>query len=141
MAPEAEKSAEGAEAFVRYFWDVHNYAYQTLETAPFESIVEDDCTFCASTLADLKNAASRNASISGSEVSLTVVAVPPGKVGSRVVVATVITQNEGVESHPDGTKETFPPIPATQSSIALQWTPSAQWVVHDISIDDTDATQ
>ncbi|WP_352300308.1 DUF6318 family protein [Kineosporia sp. NBRC 101731] len=136
VAPEAVRSAKGAEDFVRYFWDVHNWTYKSLNTNKFESIIQSNCTFCASTLDDVGDAKSKGSTISGSSIQLHFVAAPPGKVGNRILVATVISQQAGVETRPDGSRETYPPVPKSQSSVALQWTADHEWLVHDVSIDE-----
>ncbi|MCD5349897.1 DUF6318 family protein [Kineosporia mesophila] len=140
VAPKAVRSAKGAEDFVRYFWDVHNYAYESLSTDEFNSIVQVSCTFCASTLTDIRDAKSKNSTISGSTVQIYFVAAPPGKVGNRLLVATVISQQAGVETRPDGSQETYPSVPKTQSSVALQWTADHEWLVHDVSIDEASSS-
>ena len=46
--PEAARAhtPEGAEAFVRHFWAVVDYAGTTLDAAPLKSLIRDDCLGC-----------------------------------------------------------------------------------------------
>src|SRR5689334_15808593 len=45
-AAKADKA--GAEAFVRYFWDVFNYTYESGDTRLLRSISDKTCKFCQS---------------------------------------------------------------------------------------------
>jgi len=133
-APAARKSAAGAEDFVRYFWEIHNYSYETLETKILKSIVSADCSFCSSTVHDLEKARDLHHSITGSQVEVHAVAAPPGRIKSRLLVAAVILQRSGTEESPDGSTRTFPAVPKTQATIALQWTRNKGWTIHGISL-------
>ena len=139
VAPEEAPTPKSAEAFVKYFWDVHNYSYVTLDTALFKSISDPECTFCTSTIDDLETLKNTGSRAEGSSVQLLIAAAPPGKIGSRVLVSTVISQKPGIEIHKDGSTETFPGMPKTNSSVALSWA-TGQWIVHDISIDKIEKT-
>ncbi|MFP5335298.1 MAG: DUF6318 family protein [Actinomycetes bacterium] len=49
MPPEArEQTAEGAAAFVRYWFDLVNYGYATGDTEPLELLSHPDCATCKS---------------------------------------------------------------------------------------------
>jgi Family of unknown function (DUF6318) len=140
VAPKAERSAAGAEAFVGYFWEVHNYTYKTLDLSRFRQLGEKNCSFCASTIKDLEGIISRNNRVEGSAVKLHAAAVPPGKIGTRVLVSTVISQDSGREISTNGTIKSFNALPKTQSSIALLWK-SNHWLVHDVSIEKKKSTK
>jgi hypothetical protein len=138
-APKAKPTPKSAEAFVKYFWDVHNYAYATLDLEEFKSISEPQCTFCSSTIKDIEALKDSRSVVEGSAVRLWVAAAPPAKIGTRVLVATVVSQSPGREIAPDGSIKSFPGMTKRSSSVALSWI-DQRWLVHDISINKPGST-
>lgn len=132
-APNAAHTRKGAEAFVRYFWAVHNYSYASQNTSLLESISEAACIFCKSTISDLQDLREKGATVDGSDVELVVAAVPPGTVGTRILVSTIVRQSPGTETLPDGSIRKFQGVPRTPSSAALSWA-NHRWIMHDVAI-------
>jgi hypothetical protein len=133
-APKARPTPKSAEAFVKYFWEVHNYAYTTLDTDLLKSVSEPDCKFCRATVRDLEALKKSDSIAKGSLVHPLVVAAPPIKISQRILVSTVISQEAGSEIRKDGTVKTFPGRSKIPSAVGLSWFDD-HWLVHDVSID------
>ncbi|MDP9825672.1 DUF6318 family protein [Kineosporia succinea] len=136
MAPDAERSAESAKAFVQYFWAVHNYAYATLDTGPLEEISDADCTFCRSTVKNISGLREAGTQVEGSRVHAGVLAVPPAEITTGVIVSGTIRQEAARLLHEDGTQTTAAAIPSAQSFVSLNWAES-HWMVADVAIEES----
>ncbi|MEJ5913550.1 DUF6318 family protein, partial [Pseudokineococcus sp. 1T1Z-3] len=103
LPPEAGTGdAVGAEAFIRHFFDVSNYAYRTGDTEPLREISDPECRTCSLTLEDVDLTYQKGNVIDGGQVTLTsVLAVDPGPSG-RVVARIVILQSDIFERDADG---------------------------------------
>jgi len=132
--PKAEPTAKSAEAFVKYFWDVYNYSYATRDPKLLESISEEQCKFCNSTIGDIKQLHASDTKIDGLTVHLISAAAPPVEDASRIAVVTVIRQDPGRSVKSDGTIHGLTGREETQSLAALHWT-SGSWQVRGISVD------
>jgi hypothetical protein len=133
-APKAEPTPKSAEAFVKYFWDVHNYAYATLDLTAFNSISGQKCTFCNSTAEDIQELRESRTRTEGSYIRLTSVAAPPIKITTGIIVATVLSQDPGRVIHSDGTTREIPPMAESQAFTSLNWT-GGMWLVDDVAIE------
>jgi len=80
----------GAEAFVRYFWDVYNYGYEARETKQLQQIAGPDCTFCQESTARIDRLWRSNAKVEGGHVALKSVVVAPADFTQQGSVATAI---------------------------------------------------
>lgn len=138
--PEAKPTAESAEAFVRYFWDVYNYSYRTLDTELLEAISSSACQFCRSTereVADLKADRKR---VVGGEIRLGTVATPPGDPSNGVIVTMVLDQESGQTINDDGTvSSSLPAIHNMRSEVALRW--QSTWSVYGVANDEKTGTR
>lgn len=135
-APEAAPTAKSAEAFVKYFWDVHNYAYATLDTRAFNALSEPGCTFCSSTVKDLNALRAAGSRTEGAEIHPYIVAAPPGKITTGIIVASVISQDSGQVTRRDGTTRKVKSMGKSQSYVGLHWVDN-EWLVDDVAIDKT----
>jgi hypothetical protein len=132
-APKAAPTQKSAEAFVRYFWAVHNYSYATLNTDLFKSISEPDCKFCASTIRDIAGLKSAGTTVNGSAIELALASAPPSKIKTGIIVAEIVSQRPGHLIRTDGTIQPVPAMKETQGYIGLVWT-DARWLVDDVAI-------
>lgn len=130
---EAKPTPESAEAFVRHFWEIYNYAYQTLDTEPLAAISADTCKFCASAMRDISRLQSNDTRIEGARVLATSVAAPPGKISNGVIVATVITQEAGRSIEASGSVEQLKAIGKRRSYVGLDWEDDT-WHVDGVTI-------
>jgi hypothetical protein len=133
-APPARPTPKSAEAFVKYFWQVYNYSYASLDPQILESISEKQCQFCHSTITDVKQLRTSGTRIEGLTVHLISAAGPPVEDPTRIAVITAIRQDRGRSIKRDGSIQELSGRTATQSVIALHWIRNA-WQVRGVSID------
>jgi hypothetical protein len=133
-APAPKRTAKGAEAFVRYFWEVYNYTYVSQDTDLLASVSQAACVFCSDTKADVAKLRSRGAVVESGSVHVDAVAAPPEKVGSRILVVSSIHQDSGTIRLPSGQTEEIERVAAQQGTFALQWV-AGVWQIHGISIE------
>jgi hypothetical protein len=133
-APKPRPTPKNAEAFVRYFWKVHNYAYATLDVEPFKAISEPDCTFCSATIEDIRGLLQAGTRTDGSRIRVVIASAPPIKVTTGIIVATVISQDPGRVVRSDGTERRVPAMSKRQAHTSLNWSES-KWLVADVAID------
>ncbi|EZP43386.1 hypothetical protein BW36_00475 [Micrococcus luteus] len=65
-----EETKEGAEAAIRYFWDVHYYAEQTGDTELLDSLYSEYCEFCQFSSNDLQMIYKDGGWYTGTEVQI-----------------------------------------------------------------------
>ena len=131
-APPAEPTAESAEAFVRYFWDVYNYAYETQEAAPLETVSQPECKLCQSAIRDVKRLRGDGTRVEGARVVPKSVAAPPGKITSGVIVATVISQESGRSIQSDGSVHTLKAVAKRRSYVGVEWS-DGKWSINGVT--------
>jgi hypothetical protein len=94
-APKARPTPKSAEAFVKYFWDVYNYSYQTLDPEPLRSISTPKCNFCLGVIDEIIESKKKGLTNEGGQLRTIVVAAPPGKIRAFIVVSSVLDQDSG----------------------------------------------
>jgi hypothetical protein len=134
VAPVAEKTAKGAEQFVRYFWAVYDYSYDVLRTDELATISQPDCKFCSSTASEIVDFASSSTRREGADITIETVLAPPVKNPDRILVMTIINQEKGQTITSAGVKSGIPSIRQARASIALEWRDSS-WQIHGVSIE------
>jgi hypothetical protein len=94
VLPDAAKAGTraGAEAFFRYFWDVYNYSYASLDTAPLKAISESTCKFCTDAAEGIQLQSRRGGRFEGGAVTVKTIVVTPGDVKTGLVANSVIDQ-------------------------------------------------
>lgn len=134
MAPEAEKSAEGAEAFVRYFWDVYDYSYLILDEKPLDQVSQSECKFCSSAISEIKSFRSASTRKQGAGVSIVAVTSPPVEDPQRLIVIAIINQAAGQTISSTGSVLDIPEIENARAAVALEWN-DGSWIVHGINLE------
>jgi hypothetical protein len=127
-APAPKRTARGAEAFVRYFWEVHNDAYQRMDSGLFRSLIGKGCKFCTATADEIDRLALVGTKVEGSSVSLATAGAPPGRLRESVVIVTVIAQTPGKAIKRDGSMAALPGVRNMRSSVRLDWS-DGKWLV------------
>jgi hypothetical protein len=131
--PAAKPTAASAEAFVKYFWDVYNFAYETLDTDPLQQISTTSCKFCESTLNEVSALKQAGKHITGGGIQLETVVAPPGDPTNGVIVTMVLNQMQGQTLNADGTvSSTIHPVNNMRSEVALRWRES-HWFVYGVA--------
>lgn len=136
VAPEALRSAAGAEAFVRYFWEVYNYSYVSLNTDSLTGISQRDCEFCASAASEINAFSTVSTKKEGGTISVEAVSAPPVEAPERIVVVAILNQSAGQTVTSTGATTTISAIKRARASIGLQWHQDA-WHVHGVDIETT----
>jgi Family of unknown function (DUF6318) len=139
VAPVEAPTPKSAEAFVRYFWDVHNYSYATLNTTLFRSLSDTECKFCESTIKNISELKTAGSVSDGSEVKVVVASAPPSKITTGIIVATVVSQEPGHILRSDGSSRAVPGMPNTQGYVGLNWT-GQKWLVDDVALENSRKT-
>jgi uncharacterized protein DUF6318 len=136
VAPKAEPTPKSAEAFVRYFWDVYNYSYRTLDSSKLEAISNRDCLFCKDTIKAVQKLASAQQIIEGSEIKVNVAVAPPTKPSAGLIVVTIIDETPGRIVAADGSYiRRTAGVRNMKSEIALDWI-DERWIVRDLANDE-----
>lgn len=130
----------GAEAFFRYFWDVYNYSYKSLDAAALDVVSEPGCKFCVQSRKDLTDAIASNRTFEGGSVMLDLVVVAPVDGRGGALVNAIATQSEGRLVAADGsTVRTFPAQNKIRVDAGVRWEGS-RWRLVDVSVVRSKAT-
>ncbi|RJT82124.1 hypothetical protein D6T63_05175 [Arthrobacter cheniae] len=62
-----ENSAEGLEAFTKYWFELFSYGYETNDWVPFEAVTDPRCEACANVTTAVKEIYSENGWVSGAD--------------------------------------------------------------------------
>ncbi|MEJ5914432.1 DUF6318 family protein, partial [Pseudokineococcus sp. 1T1Z-3] len=123
LPPEAGTGdAVGAEAFIRHFFDVSNYAYLSGETVGLRALSDPGCNTCNDMISYFDDVTGSGGRLEGGEVSvLGLTAVDPGPDG-RVVARFMMTQDEIRPFASDGRAEATTPATGEVSlQMAVEW--------------------
>ena len=130
-AAKADKA--GAEAFVRYFWDVFNYTYMSGDTKLLRSISDKDCKFCTSVATHVEGLTAKGSVTRGAQVTVHQVIAPPADPGDGFPVFTLVSQGAGEVIAKNGSVEASSPAEARQrSDVRVQWVGDA-WRMFGVS--------
>jgi hypothetical protein len=135
VAPVADKTAKGAEEFVRYFWAVHNYAYATLDSSSLDEVSDRDCSFCSATSQDISSLREAKTLVSGADVHVVSISIPPADIKTGIIVGAVINQEPSELVHSDGSTATTAPLSQAQSFVSLNWE-HGEWLIADVAIEE-----
>lgn len=135
-APKAEPTPKSAEAFVKYFWAVYNYAYETRDQKILKTLSAPHCLFCQDTIKAIEKLVEDGSYIKGSEIQVGVAVAPPTKPAAGLIIATVISERPGMTIASDGsTVGQTKGVRDMKSEIALDWT-GGKWIVRDLANDE-----
>ncbi len=132
--PAGQPTAASAVAFVKYFWEAHNYAYATYDTSLLEAISRPGCLFCQSMISDVKRLKQSQTRVSGSEISLDGAALPPGeKIVDQAFVVAFSTQEPGTSIASNGKVTKVDGVRNSQVAIGLDLYRS-RWLIRGVTI-------
>jgi hypothetical protein len=133
-APKSEPTPKSAEAFVKYFWDVYNYSYATLDSEPLRSLSEPHCDFCSGVIEETIESQEKNLTNEGGKLTPLVVAAPPGRIRGSIVVSSVLNQEASRVLAPDGqVLHTSRALRAVDAGTRLEWR-AGKWTVAAVNI-------
>jgi len=123
LPPEAmERTAAGAEAFVRHWFEVLEYAYATGSTEPLDEISGQECESCQTFIERINDRYSSGGSFRGLLITISSSAAPPpDEFGSEVS----LQLEEGAFDEIDSSGRLVGHHPAAPSASALFF---AQWL-------------
>lgn len=121
--------AAGAEAFVRHWVDVLNYAYQTGDTGPLDAITLPDCELCEGNAADIENVYRSGGLLEGGVVTVDLVRSPPPDADGTVIVSTRYAQADLIDVSEEGIRETLRGFPAENAGFVLDYVDGSWFVV------------
>ena len=129
--PVEQPTPDSAIDFVRYFWALYNYAYQTYDTAPLEAISDASCKYCSSTVGDVRKISSAHTRVENFEIRLDDAASPPVKIMSRALVVAISTQEEGTATTANGVEHHLAGFKKKRFDFALAWKAN-EWSIHGV---------
>jgi hypothetical protein len=136
----AKADKAGAEAFVRYFWDVFNYTYASGDTKLLRSISDKTCKFCASVQDYVERLNEQGYKARGSSMVVKTAVAPPADAADGLLVYTVVSQAAGEVVASDGTvKESSEAHPNLRSDTLVRWS-ADEWHVLGVSFGGPGAT-
>ncbi|MFI7587830.1 DUF6318 family protein [Spongisporangium articulatum] len=130
-APVAEHTAHGAADVVRYFWNAYNYAYDTYDTAPLESVSRPGCSVCSEVSSDVRLIQAAGTQVRGHRMQLIDIDQIVGADGTSVRVEARISREDGVAVEADGSQTELPGLDPRHSTATLTWEDGA-WKVDSI---------
>jgi hypothetical protein len=137
-APKPRPTPKNAEAFVKYFWDVYNYSYASLDPEPLRAMSKPTCKFCAGSIREIEKSRNERLTNEGGRLTPLVVAAPPGKIHDHVVVSSVLRQDAGRLLGPNReVLHTSKALSAVETKARLEWR-SGKWVIAAINITQGD---
>ena len=133
--PEAarEFTDAGAEAFVRYYWDVVSYAQDTFDTEVLQTLSNEGCAFCKRGIDGLEAYQERGGASRGGALSARRIQVTRQRAGSlKTADVTLTIANEAQTIDFPGKQDDIS-IPASSArfKMVLLWTRS-RWEVAQI---------
>jgi hypothetical protein len=111
LPPEATpETAQGASAFVRYFFQVVNSAYRDLDPSMVHALSDPECNSCASIVEDINRLREAGLTVAGDRYRLDFVATPGLQPGEPVIVDLRFDGDAYVEVGRDGARgSSYPP--------------------------------
>jgi Family of unknown function (DUF6318) len=127
----------GAEAFYRYFWDVYNFEFLTLDTTRMSAVSEHStCSFCTGVIGNITKAASQNLHYKGGIVTPTTVVAAPGDPRNGLLLNGLLNQSESLTLDEVGQKVASNPARSkSRVDAAVRWT-SDHWVALEVKVID-----
>ena len=121
MPPEAaERTAAGAEAFARFYFDAVNYAFATGDVSIVERHSLPACTSCASTIEYVREPYDNQDRWQDVAIIVHDVAAPP--LDARgAIVALALEQSEGARISADGEHRPEPGVPPYSANMYAEW--------------------
>jgi Family of unknown function (DUF6318) len=112
----------GAEAFFRYFWDVYNYSYASLDTAPLRAISDPTCKFCTQAADGVESQSREEGRFEGGTVAIKVVVAAPGDPRTGLLINALIDQESSRVLDRDGKlKREIPSDRNVRVDAAVAW--------------------
>ena len=129
-----QPTAASAVAFVRYFWDVYNYAYASYDTSLLQEISQPSCKYCSSVLEEINRLKTQGMRVEGSEVSLVDAVLPPDEpITDSAFVVTVSSQRPGKATSAAGRVTTVDGVKNSHVAFGLDWN-GGKWLVRGVMI-------
>lgn len=129
----AKPDKAGAEAFVRYFWDVFNYTYASGDTKLLRSISDKTCKFCTSVVQHVDGLTEKGETTKGAVATVHTVIAPPGEPDEGFPVFTIVSQSAGQVIASDGhVVSSSAAEPEQRSDVRVQWTVN-RWRMYGVS--------
>lgn len=113
--------AAGAEAFVRHWIDLLNYAYATGDAEPVKAVSDAGCEACQTIFSVVQQRAAGSKRLEGGLIKLVSVRSPPPDDLGLVGVSVRYEQADGVEIAPDGSRTTVTGSPPDNFGFALTY--------------------
>jgi hypothetical protein len=131
LPADAQKnSARGAEAFVKFFWRMVNYAQTSGETESLSALANPRCKACSAGVQYLDDVFARGGVITGGATRVSDVRSRPFQIGSSsgyAVTAVVRNTKQSVDFPGDSSDESYP-ADTISTRFFVEWTPEG-WSV------------
>lgn len=129
-AASAVETDQGAMEFVRHFFALSNYAYQSGDVAPLREVSEASCSGCLELIDAVTQSTADGSTFSGERYKLISVNSPDPQNG-KAIVAVAFERPAITRNYPDGTTATTEATPAERVRLRLGWGANG-WTVEAI---------
>lgn len=124
-APTAKSAAE----FFRYFIELHNYGYGTLDNQPLLAVSTPECDFCKGAAENISRGAANGYRNIGGQLTVTTAIAAPGTPSKGLIVNAVVDQAAGhTEDSEKKTISSIPPRSNVRIDARVVWA-NSQWQV------------
>ena len=131
----AEKTAKGAEEFVRYFWAVYDYSYATGDATARQAISGKECAFCEGAIKEVTKTQAQRLRQLGGEIKPLAIRAAPGPVKASVVVISVVNQASSKIIDTGGSVvTTSKALTAAKLDARIDWN-SGAWIVGAVTVE------
>lgn len=135
VLPEVAKTEtkEGLEAFVRYWYEVLDYSYETGDSTVLKNVSQPSCVFCSSLRDGIAEAWSDGRWISGGNITTPAVTATMEPSGDSYAVVQVIQEIIEIRNADGSLHQAPTPATNTGSRAAANFGPSG-WVLTDLGL-------
>ena len=121
LPPEAmERTAVGAEAFARFYFDTLNHAVVTGDVAALDRLSREECQACIHNRGFALEPYETGGHWDGAQLRLLSMAAPPPTDGGATVTLR-LEQESGIRKHGDGSTELMEAVPPFSANMYLVW--------------------
>lgn len=123
----SQQTADGSEAFFRYFIELYNYSYAALDSTALMAVSDPACKFCKSVEESVARSRSKGLTFLGGEVQVKALALRPADEGSAYLFNAVLDQSPGRSVAADGSIVDETAAKRTNLEARIEWQ-SGAWV-------------
>lgn len=134
----AQPTRAGAEAFIRYFFDVYQYSFTIMDPAPLRVVSAPDCDFCNSTIRAVDGGRQKSRRSVGHGIEIRAIVAAPGKSTTGVLVNIVFDQKAARTIASDGSVVALTPEKRNiRMDMIVRWV-DGRWLLLDAAFPEVE---